>query len=316
MSTAPTPVAGVETLTVGVVLCCYTLDRWERILAALDSLEAQTRPADEVIVVVDHHAGLARGLRTERPGVRLVENAGPRGLSGARNTGVAVATSDVVAFLDDDAEADPHWVAGLLAGYEDPSVLGVGGQVTPAWEAGRPRWFPPEFDWVVGCSHLGLPDEPTPVRNLVGANMSFRRAALAALDGFDARLGRVGTTPVGCEETELCIRLVRANPGSVLVYRPQAGVLHHVPAGRGTWAYFRRRCYSEGLSRAVVRDLVGAERALSSERDYTLRTLPRGVARSVATGRPASAVAIVVGLLSTIGGYVAGRLARPRGGVR
>src|SRR5262249_47582484 len=98
------------------------------------------------------------------------------------------------------------------ATYLDARGVGVGGLVKPAFEAGRPDWFPPELDWVVGCSYQGMPVRSAPVRNFIGANMSFRREIVADLHGFSTGLGRVGTTPLGCEETELCLRSSRPHP--------------------------------------------------------------------------------------------------------
>ncbi|MGZ0145909.1 glycosyltransferase [Kribbella sp. WER1] len=292
--------------TVSVVICCYTLDRWQQIVEAIASVQAQTQPAAEIILVVDHSPDLAAQAFT-LDGVRVVESDGPRGLSGARNSGVAVSTSDIVAFLDDDAFAAPDWLERLTDEYADPDVLGVGGHVEPDWESSRPAWFPPEFDWVVGCSHSGLPRATEAVRNFVGANMSFRRSVFTQVGGFRPDLGRVGRRPVGCEETELCIRAAAAFPHGVLLHHPQAKVRHHVPAERATWSYFRSRCYSEGLSKAVVSRLTGRTAALSSERDYVRRVLPRGL---LVRRR---ALPLVAGLATTAIGYVAGQvLARRR----
>ena len=112
-----------------------------------------------------------------------------------------VARGDVVAFLDDDAEADPGWLEELLAQYDDPHVAGAGGRAMAVWPQRRPRWFPPEFDWVVGCSYTGLPETVSPVRNLIGAAMSFRRTIFDQLGSFDTEMGRLGVLPLGCEET-------------------------------------------------------------------------------------------------------------------
>src|SRR5207248_5075725 len=115
----------------------------------------------------------------------------------------------------------------------------------------------------VGCSHPGM--RPGRVRNFIGANMSFRREALSASGGFRPDLGRVGRTPVGCEETELCIRIATARPDAVLLYRPAATVRHHVGAERATWSYFRARSHAEGGSKAVVAAVSGAGQALARE---------------------------------------------------
>jgi glucosyl-dolichyl phosphate glucuronosyltransferase len=301
---------------ISVIICAYTEHRWDDLVAAVASVQAQTLPAQEIIVVVDHNPALlaqTRGL----VGVTAVENHHPRGLSGARNSGSAVARGAVIAFLDDDAVAAPDWLARLAAGYANPAVMGVGGAIEPCWEAGRPPWFPEEFDWVVGCTYRGMPTEAQPVRNLIGANMSFRREVFTLAGGFQTGIGRVGSLPLGCEETELCIRLRQRAPGAVLQYDPLARVAHRVPAGRATWGYFRARCHAEGISKALVSDLVGQQSALSSETAYVARVLPAGVARGLARaifkGERAGALraaAIVTGLGSTTLGYLRGSAPR------
>jgi glucosyl-dolichyl phosphate glucuronosyltransferase len=308
---------------ISVVVCAYTLDRWEDIVAAVRSLRDQSPPVCELILVSDHNDALRQRAEAELTGVRVIENADVRGLSGARNTGLRAATGHIVAFLDDDAAAEADWARELAAGYADASVIGVGGVSEPAWIAGRPAWFPAEFDWVVGCSYRGLPVETAAVRNMIGSNMSFRREVFAEIGGFDPSVGRVGANPVGCEETELCIRAASRWPRTRIVHEPRARVRHTVPAARGTWRYFRSRCFAEGRSKAQVTRLSGARAGLASERRYTARVLPAGVfrrlAESIRTRRLAplaAAGAIVAGLGYTAAGYGVGLLfdgRRPRG---
>ncbi len=162
------------------------------------------------------------------------------------------------------------------------NVIGVGGAIEPVWLEGRPAWFPEEFDWVVGCTYHGMPQTQTGVRNLIGCNMSFRREVFGLVGGFRDGIGRVGTRPVGCEETEICIRINHRWPNRKLLYDPQARVNHRVPPNRATWHYFRTRCFSEGLSKSLVTQYVGSKDGLASERTYTFHTLPRGVLRGAA----------------------------------
>jgi GT2 family glycosyltransferase len=307
--------------SISVVICAYTQRRWDELVAAVASVRHQTPPAAQIIVSVDHNDALLERVSHDLPGVVVTANQERRGLSGARNSGAACATGEVVAFLDDDAVAGPDWLAWLGAGYERPEVLGVGGAIEPLWAAGRPRCFPEEFDWVVGCTYRGMPEEPAPVRNLIGANMSFRRDALRLLGGFDGGIGRVGTRPLGCEETELCIRAGRRWPNGIFLYDPRARIRHHVPADRATWHYFRSRCWSEGLSKALVAQVSGARRGLASERTYATRVLPRAMARGVAdaiahrdpAGLGRSAM-ILAGLTVTAAGYLVGTASRNGGG--
>jgi glycosyltransferase involved in cell wall biosynthesis len=303
----------MRTLTLTVIVCAYTLDRWDDLAAAIDSLHHQAHRPEEVILVIDHCAELAERSAAAFDGVRVLTNTERQGLSGARNTGVREAHGEIVAFLDDDAVADRWWSRRLLDGYADPDVLGVGGLVEPAWDTGRPTWFPREFDWVIGCTYRGMPTSRTQVRNFIGANMSFRRSVLAGLDGFRPDLGRIGTRPLGGEETELCIRAVRQSGGGLLVYDPAAAVRHRVPVGRCRWAYFRARCYAEGLSKAAVSRHAGPRRALASERSYLRRTIPAGLLRPLRRGpdRPGvmTVAALVVGVVWTLAGYFRGRTA-------
>ncbi|HET9154669.1 MAG TPA: glycosyltransferase [Solirubrobacterales bacterium] len=296
--------------TISVVICAFTEERLEVLTEALDSLRGQTRPAREIVLVIDHAPQLLAEARRRWPDVTVVPNRERQGLSGARNSGVAEATGEVVAFLDDDAIAAPDWLERLAAAYADPEVLGAGGTVRPRWVAGRPDWFPPEFDWVVGCTHAGMPKRPEPVRNLVGANMSFRRRSLLEVGGFSHDLGRVGTLPVGCEETDLSIRVHQRWPEAEILYDPAAAVEHLVPPARGKVSYFLDRCRAEGRSKAVLSGMVGTGDGLSSERAYVRRTLPLGVLRDLGAvfkgdfSGPSRAAMIFLGLAATTTDYL------------
>jgi glycosyltransferase involved in cell wall biosynthesis len=305
---------------VSVVICAYTEARWDQTRAAVDSVRAQSMPAGEIIVVVDHNPALSTRLAAALPGVRVTQNSGAPGVSGAKNTGVALARGDLVAFLDDDAVAEPDWLAFLADSFTDPRVIGVGGLVLPRWEDRRPRWFPAEFDWVVGCNDLRMPRSRARIRNLMGGNMSLRREAFGLAGEFRSGIGRTrGRTPLGCEDTEFCIRLCRQSPASVLLYDSRAVIRHSVPSSRCRFSYFLWRCFGEGLSKAAMAAIVGARRGLSAERDYIARILPRGIIRGIADllggdpWGPVRAVVIVTGLAVTAAGYAAGCL-RPRTG--
>lgn len=295
--------------TLGVVVCAYTTDRWMWLLRCVRALAGGTRRPDEIIVVVDHNHELLRLAERELgEAACVIPNCGRRGLSDARNTGAAAARADIVAFVDDDAVPAGDWAARTMAAY-GPDVAGVGGAALPLWSAGRPRWFPREFDWVVGCSWTGLPESRGDVRNFIGANMSLRRRVIDEVGGFESGLGRVGRKPVGCEETELCIRVRQAWPEARLVYDPRIVVDHHVPDDRGRLGYFVRRCWSEGTSKAIVARGVGRADGLASERRHVARVLPRAVATALADGVRhdrsgfARTAAVAVGLTATVAGF-------------
>ncbi len=304
-----------DSVFLSVVICAYTQDRWSGLLDAIASVQHQSQLPSEIVLVIDHNPSLFERACQEISGVKIVENHEPQGLSGARNTGIANSSGQIIAFMDEDAVASDNWLESLLGGYSNKDVLGVGGEVRPLWATSVPGWFPEEFLWVVGCSYRGLPKTLAPVRNPIGCNMTFRKDTLQAAGGFRNGMGRIGTIPVGCEETELSIRLRQIYPGATILYQPEAVIYHQVPAWRAGWSYFIRRCFAEGLSKAMVIQYVGSNDGLSSERDYTARTLPQGVIEGIKDtfshkdiNGLKRAGAIMVGLVMTAIGFVIGRV--------
>lgn len=302
---------------VSVIICAYSQERWPDLVAAVESIERQRLPARELLLVIDHNSSLLERVRMHFPGVKAVENNGPQGLSGARNSGICHASGDLIAFLDDDATAEPDWLERLCQCCKDERVLGTGGTVEPVWLETRPAWFPREFNWVVGCTYLRPPDQPIVVRNPFGGCTCFRRDIFEVIGGFRSEIGRTKTRLLGCEETELCIRAKQQWPEKFFLYEPRARIHHRIPPQRGTWRYFRSRCYGEGFSKARVAHYVGAKDGLASERAYTFRTLPLAVAIGIRDGMLhrdlpgfGRAGAIINGLFLTTLGYAVGRFSR------
>jgi GT2 family glycosyltransferase len=299
-----------------IVVCTHSASRWKTLASGVSIVTKQMRFDDELIVVVDHNQPLLARCRDGLGGCTVISNSHNRGLSGARNTALEEARQSIIVFLDDDAVPFDGWLDALRGPYSDGQIHGVGGFTVPHWAGRVPKWFPDEFLWVVGCSHRGLPTDQHQVRNLVGANMSFRKSAFDRVGGFVESMGRVGRRPLGCEETEFSIRLTQVIPEATLLYNPAAQVEHHVSPQRESLLYFLRRCWAEGLSKAEVSRRVGRSNALSVERQYVSRVLPSGIWRglrdSAAGDRwgAARSAAIVLGLAVTTAGYGAGTLRR------
>ncbi|MCB1286176.1 MAG: glycosyltransferase family 2 protein [Mycobacterium sp.] len=301
-------------VTVSAVVCAYTDARRELLNNSIESILAQLRPDDQLVVVIDYNDELLARV-TEQYGARatVVPNRNSQGICGARNAGIEASRCDVVAFVDDDAEVQPGWLERLREDYRDPRVTGVGGNAQPVWPDERPAWFPETFNWVVGCSHEGLPVDRAPVRNLLGCNMSFRRDALDAVGGFNSEIGQVGANLMRCDETELCIRINQETTAPVLLLDPAVKVRHWVSDDRTTWKYFLRRCFWEGYSKRQLSTMVGPSDALSTERQYTVAVLPKALAREIVagirspgrrSGHLGKSAAIVVGFAATAYGYL------------
>ncbi len=303
---------------ISVILCTYSPDRRRELRRALDSVRDQITPVREVVVVADGDEALARSLPAIMPpDVTLVANKEPRGLSGARNTGVRAARGEIIAFLDDDAWAEPEWSASLARAFHDPRVMAVSGRIIPAWPAARrPRWFPEELDWIVGCSYAGLPLlSEGRVRNVIGCNMAFRRSVFDRVGYFQGALGRVGA--IGqAEETDLSLRVLRGVPGAVIRYEPAAVVHHRVTVDRATPRFLLTRSYHEGYCKGRVRRLHGP---LSSESQYlrhvVTRFVPDRLSRIFDAHSLAQLAAMFLSVAAVGVGYLAGEL-RPGGSAR
>jgi glycosyltransferase involved in cell wall biosynthesis len=295
-----------NSIEASVVICAYTMDRWDDLNAAVASIRDQTLPAREIIVVVDNNDVLLERAGREIEGVVVVPNSNVRGLCGGRMTGAEFSTAPVIAFLDDDAMADEHWLEELLIPYQDHRVLGVGGYIEPLWRAPCPGWFPIEFNWIIGCTYRGMRvGNGGEVRNMIGANMSVRADVLRESGGFAGQMGRIGGGKASantCDDTEFCIRVAKMFDGT-WIYRPQASVRHVVTPERTTWKYFLHRCRMEGTSKAVLTGLAGTRDGLGSERRYIL-TLAHSVLRYTVTGKIGRAAAVSMGLATTALAYL------------
>jgi hypothetical protein len=295
---------------VSVVVCTHDLARLEMLTASLESVRAQTVRPEEVVVVGDGCAELAAVLRERAGPERIVALDGNRGLSAARNAGVEQVPSRWVAFLDDDATADPRWLEWLAEAGEATGAVGSGGWSVPRFVGKEPGWFPPELLWTVGCSYEGLPTERAVVRNVFGGCAMFLTQALRGAGGFDVGLGRMGSGGQGGEEAEFCLRIAEQDPGTCFVHEPRAVVRHCVPPERGRIRYVMRRCFAEGRSKGRVARLRGRG-ALSSESSF-VACAPGAVVGHLRAGRVGAACALAAGVLAAAGGFLTSLLAVPR----
>ena len=297
-------------MTISVVICAYDEKRWPDLKQAVSSVFSQTTQPSETIVVIDHNPALLAMAERELEGVTILDNHGDRGAAASRNVGAEHAHGEVLAFLDDDAFADPDWTEQIARAHTEQPILGIAGRLEPQWESGRPRWFPEEFQWVVGCSYRGLPERVAPVRNVISANMSVDRELFIEAGGFRKGFGKVGTRSEP-EDTELCIRLGALHPARPWLYWPAAKAGHRVPPSRASFAYFVRRCRLEGIGKASLQGHVDGPDGLTSEREYVVKVLPSGVAANLAAavvrrdlGRLLQAGALLIGLAVTVLGFV------------
>lgn len=219
---------------ISVVVC--TRDRAAQLGTCLRHLDRQDYPRFEVVVVdnaptSDAVRFLVEGRPGDVPHRYTVERRG--GLSWARNAGVAAASGDIIAFLDDDEEPDPHWLAGIAGGFRRARDIGcVTGMILPTrldtqmqeWFElcgghGKGRGFSPDIFSRDGAQSPLYPLPPFGA----GGNMAFRREVLAGIGGFDVALG--SGTPARAAEDTLALTLVLLD-GYRIAYEPAALVRH------------------------------------------------------------------------------------------
>jgi len=208
---------------VSVVVCTYNGSR--TISECLDALTRLDYPDYEVIVVDDGSTDGAAAI-ARRYACRLIQTEN-RGLSSARNAGLGAATGEIVAYLDDDASPDPHWLTYLAATFLSSSHAGVGG----------PNVAPPGDGPIAECVarapggpvHVLLTDREA--EHIPGCNMAFRKACLEAIGGFDPRFRVAG------DDVDVCWRLQER--GWTLGFSPAAMVWHH--RRNSLYAYWKQQ---------------------------------------------------------------------------
>lgn len=209
-----------------VSIVINTYNRARCLENALKAARDQAYADFEIIVVngpsTDHTAEI---LGRWAPLIKC-ETCAEANLSMSRNIGVAAAAGEIVAFMDDDAAPHPNWLTRLAAAYSDPAAGAAGGFTLDASGSryqvrktlcdrnGAAYSVSPFFDE----RPLNFPGTPF-YPSLLGANSSFRRAALAQIGGFDHGFAYL------LDETDVCLRLVDA--GWKVVYVPDALVQHH-----------------------------------------------------------------------------------------
>jgi glycosyltransferase involved in cell wall biosynthesis len=236
----------------------------------------------ETLLVLDPVPELIDFYEARVPSFVKIITSPEKGLSNARNAGIKNSSGEIIVFIDDDAYADPYWLENIQRNYEDPNVLGVGGQIKPHWETERPKWFPQEFFWIVGCSYQDL-EQRRAVRNPIGANMSFRRSAFEKVGSFRSDIGRYGKMLLAGEEAEFSLKLLNSVPESKIMYEPRAIVYHRVPKERVNLNYIIKRAYYEGISKGVIAKSKKTDKTLSTEQGYLSHLLTKFISLKLKT---------------------------------
>lgn len=220
---------------VSIVVASYNGDR--TLKSCLESLESLRYPDFEIILVDDGSTDTTSQIAFLHPGVRCIRHPTNLGLSAARNTGIAAATGEIVAFTDADCRADEDWLYYLVADLLDSEFVGTGG----------PNLLPPE-DSAVAAAVMASPGGPAHVmltdrqaEHIPGCNMAFHRWVLNELGGFDPTFRQAG------DDVDLCWRLQQA--GYKIGFSPAAFVWHY---RRSTMRDYLRQQHGYGEAEALL----------------------------------------------------------------
>jgi len=259
---------------ISCIVCTY--NRQDFILQCLEALTRQTLLPDAYeVVVIDNHskdetASLTKGFIERHPQRNMVCASEERqGLSHARNKGAAVARSDLLTYIDDDAVADPRLLEEILRVFDTYPFAGcVGGRIELALPSDLPWWY---SEALAGYfSHYALDgDGITKISKTwqlpYGANFTVLKKSLSEAGGFSTELGRRGKDFSGGEEIDIAYRI--AALGYDLYYNSSAKVTHHIRRDRMTLQHMTQSTKSSArvwvyMERELMRSNMGVRRDL------------------------------------------------------
>lgn len=234
-----------------VVVCTH--NRPDDLRRCLDAIARLDDPVD--LIVIDSASDppirpIVDQFTNRDPSPRTVREHTP-GLSRARNRGLALAATQLVAYLDDDCTPQPDWARRITAPFANPQVAVVGGACLPAFDAPAPAWLSAKLLAFAGITNIGTHPHACQGRHEYpfGGNACYRTHLLRQVGGFPETTGRTGQKALlSAEETPVIEALVDA--GHTAWLEPAATMHHRVTAERCTSRYYWRRLWWQGRSRA------------------------------------------------------------------
>jgi len=249
---------------ISVIVCTY--NREKLLVSCIDSLVKQdSHPGDYEIILVnngstDNTEQLCIKSIHEHPGLQIryfLET--KQGLSNARNRGIKESMGNIIAFIDDDAFADQHYIYNLKKDFRTSGIAAGGGKILPHWEKNRPKWMSRFILPLVSVLDMG--DQIIDFKGNkypIGANMFFRKSLFEKAGFFDPLLGRSLKNMIGNEEKDLFMKIKRI--GSEICYFPNIIVNHYIPEERTTISFIKKQALGIGQSERIRTRLNKKER--------------------------------------------------------
>jgi glucosyl-dolichyl phosphate glucuronosyltransferase len=247
-------------MNISIIICTY--NRASILRQTLESYLQIERPTDaqsEVIIVDnnsdDETAAVSKEFSDRNPGVFRYVKEPMQGLSYARNCGIRSSGADLIAFVDDDIYFDPRWLIEMMRLFHETNAMCAGGRSIPRFEAGKPDWISMDLLVIYGSTNSGdavkrmvFPEHP------FGLNMVIHREVFKTVGLFNVTLGRIKSSLLSNEESDLFLRIDRAD--LPVFYTPHAIVHHRIPEARTGKSWVLSRMYYQGISDVTSKQIL------------------------------------------------------------
>lgn len=249
------------TAEITVAICTY--NRADLLAGALDSLCSQAVPARifEILVVdngsTDNTAVCVQDFQERFPGhnIRMIYE-GRQGLGLARTMAMKQAGGRYIAYLDDDARAEPDWLAQALFILQGRSeeIVCLGGPIYPFYTSPKPVWFKDAYE----SRSWGECERPLKLgESFSGSNMIWHKVHLERIGGFTGKLGVKGDVLSVGEETDAFNKINKQLDQPLFYYSPALRVRHWVPPFKMTVWYPLKRTFIGGQVTMKLREKPG-----------------------------------------------------------
>ncbi|HBF87857.1 MAG TPA: hypothetical protein DDX39_04365 [Bacteroidales bacterium] len=238
-------------MELSIIICSYNRDKY--LPEALESLTKQTLDNSKVEYIVinnnstDKTEEISLNFGKNNPELNFkyaIES--NQGLSYARNKGIEIASGKIIAFIDDDAIAEPDYAENLLQAFQNnPKFDSLGGKVLPIYFAGKePKWMSKYLEGFVSKVDYG--DTTTAfvsTKYPVGCNMAFRKEVFEELGGFNVDLG------IRNDDKYMFLKLRRN--GKTILYAADVIVHHYMDAFRVEDWYIKKQSFQVGATERI-----------------------------------------------------------------
>lgn len=257
---------------VSVIVCTY--NRLNLLKKTIQSVLEQDFPEWELIVVNnnsnDGTEGYVQSVVEKEPRVKYALEI-KQGLSYARNCGAELARTDILAYLDDDEEAEKDWVRNIYETFQSvPNVGVLGGPMVLQDKEKIEWWISPKLYSILGDFQLGNTEDVWDMgdNSIVGGNMTVAKEAWKKIGGFAVEQGRKGSVLLADEDVIICKEAYKL--GYRILYNRKVGIRHALIPERMTPSYFFRN--ARGL--AKTRAKAGKKISYLAECIYRIIKLP------------------------------------------